>query len=71
MRGPGSQAGIRPTETLTLFHRILAEQTFYMLLLNFSNNYFNIFISSLGGSSSNRSDMNCDNKCLGFFKAEN
>lgn len=41
-----------------------------MLLLNFSNNYFNIFISSLGGSSSNWSDMNCGNK-EDFFKAEN
>lgn len=33
-----------------------------MLLLNFSNNYFNIFISSLGGNSSNWSEMNCGNK---------
>lgn len=59
VRGPGRQAGILPIGTLTLFRRILAEQASYMLLLNFSDNYFNIFISSLGGSSSSWSDMNC------------
>lgn len=62
VRGPGKQAGILPIGTLTLCRRILAEQASYMLLLNFSNNYFNIFISSLGGSSSSWSDMNCRNQ---------
>lgn len=50
MKGPGRRAGILPAETLSPFHGALAGQTSYTLLLNFSNNYLNIFV--LKGQSS-------------------
>lgn len=40
---------------------------YYILLLNFANNYVNVFISSLGRTSWNRSDMNCGNDGGVFF----
>ena len=64
--GPGRRAGILPVGTLSLFLRALTKQASYTLLLNFSNNYFSIFISSLGGCSWNWSDINRGNKG-GFF----
>lgn len=72
MKGPGRRAGILPAETLSPFHGALAGQTSYTLLLNFSNNYLNIFVSSLGGHSWTWSDMNCGYKrgIFFFFKAE-
>lgn len=67
MRGPGGRAGILPKGTLSPSRKTLAQKASYMFLLNFSNNYFNIFISSLGGGPWNWSDVNCGSKETFFF----